>query len=222
MGGGNGQKAKTARERNLAKAGSSKGSQLDSNKKAMSIQDYDATLDLKLDSIVKFVLQCLAFYQVSAALYHYSFVPLYTASEINTEFSWFDIDHLFKENWCKRLHPENVREKVYGQPPLLEPLKSVSSFCYQKGLSVVSVSIGLLGWRLPKLHKRCQEHGVPYKQNGNIQLKAHPRMARDQGEESMLSVRIEAVLAVAQAVAQTHQLRIALQRQISEPCDPVV
>ncbi|XP_020979218.1 uncharacterized protein At2g23090 [Arachis ipaensis] len=36
MGGGNGQKAKMAREKNLEKA--EKGSQLDSNKKAMSIQ----------------------------------------------------------------------------------------------------------------------------------------------------------------------------------------
>ncbi|CAN0863782.1 Uncharacterized protein At2g23090 [Linum grandiflorum] len=39
MGGGNAQKAKMARDRNLEKkAGSSKGSQLDTNKKAMNIQ----------------------------------------------------------------------------------------------------------------------------------------------------------------------------------------
>eukprot|EP00897_Mesotaenium_endlicherianum_P003453 jgi/Mesen1/3135/ME000184S02205 len=38
MGGGNAQKSKTARERNLAKAGSNKGSQLKSNEKAMNIQ----------------------------------------------------------------------------------------------------------------------------------------------------------------------------------------
>ncbi|KAA8528473.1 hypothetical protein F0562_035828 [Nyssa sinensis] len=38
MGGGNGQKAKMAREKNLEKNKPSKGSQLDSNKKAMSIQ----------------------------------------------------------------------------------------------------------------------------------------------------------------------------------------
>ncbi|QHO10435.1 uncharacterized protein DS421_15g489730 [Arachis hypogaea] len=38
MGGGNGQKAKMAREKNLEKQKAAKGSQLDSNKKAMSIQ----------------------------------------------------------------------------------------------------------------------------------------------------------------------------------------
>ncbi|KAI3686773.1 hypothetical protein L1987_80460 [Smallanthus sonchifolius] len=39
MGGGNAQKSKTARERNLEKAkAASKGSQLESNKKAMNIQ----------------------------------------------------------------------------------------------------------------------------------------------------------------------------------------
>ncbi|KAF8410180.1 hypothetical protein HHK36_002702 [Tetracentron sinense] len=38
MGGGNGQKAKMARERNLEKQKGAKGSQLESNKKAMSIQ----------------------------------------------------------------------------------------------------------------------------------------------------------------------------------------
>nr|XP_043608854.1 uncharacterized protein At2g23090-like [Erigeron canadensis] len=40
MGGGNGQKAKMARERNLekSKSAASKGSQLEANKKAMNIQ----------------------------------------------------------------------------------------------------------------------------------------------------------------------------------------
>ncbi|XP_038700180.1 uncharacterized protein At2g23090-like isoform X3 [Tripterygium wilfordii] len=38
MGGGNGQKAKMAREKNLEKSKGAKGSQLDTNKKAMSIQ----------------------------------------------------------------------------------------------------------------------------------------------------------------------------------------
>ncbi|WCJ31362.1 hypothetical protein M5689_012862 [Euphorbia peplus] len=38
MGGGNGQKAKMARERNAEKLKGGKGSQLDSNKKAMNIQ----------------------------------------------------------------------------------------------------------------------------------------------------------------------------------------
>ncbi|CAL1372059.1 unnamed protein product [Linum trigynum] len=86
---------------------------------AEAVKDYDATLDVELDSMEKFVLQCLAFYQKEIALY--------TASKINTEFSWFDvdgdIDPLFKEYWCKRLHPKNVCEKVYRQPPLRESLK---------------------------------------------------------------------------------------------------
>eukprot|EP00258_Populus_trichocarpa_P044927 XP_024460946.1 suppressor of RPS4-RLD 1 isoform X1 [Populus trichocarpa] len=84
-----------------------------------AVKDYDATLDLELDSMEKFVLQCLAFYQKEIALY--------TASKINSEFCWFDIDGdidpLFKEYWCKRLHPKNVCEKVYRQPPLRDSLK---------------------------------------------------------------------------------------------------
>ncbi|XP_014520847.1 suppressor of RPS4-RLD 1 isoform X2 [Vigna radiata var. radiata] len=55
-----------------------------------AVKDYDAALDLELDSMDKFVLQCLAFYQ---------------------------------EYWCKRLHPKNVCEKVYRQPPLRESLR---------------------------------------------------------------------------------------------------
>ncbi|URE36136.1 hypothetical protein MUK42_03201 [Musa troglodytarum] len=39
MGGGNGQKSKTARERNMEKNKAAKGSQLESNKKAMTIQE---------------------------------------------------------------------------------------------------------------------------------------------------------------------------------------
>ncbi|TKY70628.1 Suppressor of RPS4-RLD 1 [Spatholobus suberectus] len=84
-----------------------------------AVKDYDAALDLELDSMDKFVLQCLAFYQKEIALY--------TASKYNSEFCWFDIDGdidpLFKEYWCKRLHPKNVCEKVYRQPPLRESLR---------------------------------------------------------------------------------------------------
>ncbi|XP_074308821.1 suppressor of RPS4-RLD 1 [Silene latifolia] len=84
-----------------------------------AVKDYDAALDMELDSMEKFVLQCLAFYQKEIALY--------TASKIGSEFSWFDIDGdidpLFKEYWCKRLHPKDVCEKVYRQPPLKESLK---------------------------------------------------------------------------------------------------
>lgn len=84
-----------------------------------AVKDYDAALDLELDSMDKFVLQCLAFYQKELALY--------TASKLSSEFCWFDvdgdIDPLFKEYWCKRLHPKDVCEKVYRQPPLRESLK---------------------------------------------------------------------------------------------------
>ncbi|XP_042064943.1 suppressor of RPS4-RLD 1-like [Salvia splendens] len=84
-----------------------------------AVKDYDAALDLELDSMEKFVLQCLAFYQKEIALY--------TASKFNTEFSWFDldgdIDPLFKEYWCKKLHPKNVCEKVYRQPPLRDSMR---------------------------------------------------------------------------------------------------
>ncbi|KAI3794121.1 hypothetical protein L1987_36748 [Smallanthus sonchifolius] len=79
-----------------------------------AVKDYDAALDLELDSMDKFVLQCLAFYQKEIALY--------TSAKVNSEFCWFDIDGdvdpLFKEYWCKRLHPKNVCEKVFRQPPL--------------------------------------------------------------------------------------------------------
>ncbi|XP_051126901.1 suppressor of RPS4-RLD 1 [Andrographis paniculata] len=84
-----------------------------------AVKDYDAALDLELDSMEKFVLQCSAFYQKEIALY--------TASKFNSEFSWFDldgdIDPLFKEYWCKKLHPKNVCEKVYRQPPLRDSLR---------------------------------------------------------------------------------------------------
>ncbi|KAF8404915.1 hypothetical protein HHK36_009810 [Tetracentron sinense] len=40
MGGGNGQKAKMAREKNLEKQKGAKGSQLEANKKAMTIQRF--------------------------------------------------------------------------------------------------------------------------------------------------------------------------------------
>ncbi|KAL3019593.1 hypothetical protein AAZX31_05G094900 [Glycine max] len=84
-----------------------------------AVKDYDAALDLELDSMDKFVLQCLAFYQKEIALY--------TASKFNGDFCWFDIDGdidaLFKEYWCKKLHPKNVCEKVFRQPPLRESLR---------------------------------------------------------------------------------------------------
>ncbi|TVU13165.1 hypothetical protein EJB05_40697 [Eragrostis curvula] len=85
-----------------------------------AIKDYDGVLDLELDSMDKFVLQCLAFYQKEMALY--------IASKANLEFSQFniddDVDPIFKEYWCKRLHPKNVAEKVYRQPPLRISLRS--------------------------------------------------------------------------------------------------
>ncbi|KAJ4963031.1 hypothetical protein NE237_022970 [Protea cynaroides] len=84
-----------------------------------AVKDYDVVLDLELDAMEKFVLQCLAYYQKEIALY--------TASKINVEFCWFDIDGdldpLFKEYWCKRLHPQCVSERVFRQPPLRESSK---------------------------------------------------------------------------------------------------
>nr|TKS08161.1 hypothetical protein D5086_0000108110 [Populus alba] len=43
MGGGNGQKSKMARERNIEKQKAAEGSQLESNKKAMTIQTFRCT-----------------------------------------------------------------------------------------------------------------------------------------------------------------------------------
>ncbi|CAD6204145.1 unnamed protein product [Miscanthus lutarioriparius] len=52
MGGGNGQKSKTARERNLEKNKAAKGSQLETNKKAMSIQLSVAKFGFRNGTIV--------------------------------------------------------------------------------------------------------------------------------------------------------------------------
>uniref|UniRef100_A0A7N0ULP9 Suppressor of RPS4-RLD 1 n=1 Tax=Kalanchoe fedtschenkoi TaxID=63787 RepID=A0A7N0ULP9_KALFE len=77
-------------------------------------EDYDTILGLDLETMEKFIFQCLAFYQNEIALY--------TASKLRSEFCWFDIDGdidpLFKEYWCKRLHPKNVCEKVFRQPAI--------------------------------------------------------------------------------------------------------
>lgn len=84
-----------------------------------AVKDYDSVLDLENDSMDKFVLQCLAFYQKEIALY--------TASKTSNEFCWFDIDGdvdpLFKEYWCKKLHPKYVCERVFRQPTLRDSLK---------------------------------------------------------------------------------------------------
>lgn len=76
----------------------------------------------------------------------------------------------------------------------------------------MSTSIVWQDWPLLKLHKRFQKLGVPFKRNGNTQIKAHPRMVRDRGEgkESICQARIEVVLGVAPAAPQT-QLHMALQ-----------
>ncbi|KAE8008109.1 hypothetical protein FH972_004652 [Carpinus fangiana] len=51
MGGGNGQKAKMAREKNLEKQKAAKGSQLDSNKKAMTIQEESLCLGSSMGEV---------------------------------------------------------------------------------------------------------------------------------------------------------------------------
>uniref|UniRef100_A0A2P2MBV0 Uncharacterized protein n=1 Tax=Rhizophora mucronata TaxID=61149 RepID=A0A2P2MBV0_RHIMU len=115
---------------------------------AAAVKDYDATLDLELDSMEKFVLQCLAFYQKEIALY--------TASKLRSEFCWFDIDGdidpLFKEYWCKRLHPKNVCEKVFRQPPLRESLKKSKlrkqDFAITKQKAVLLVAADSIGKKI--------------------------------------------------------------------------
>ncbi|KAL5753095.1 hypothetical protein ACOSP7_023263 [Xanthoceras sorbifolium] len=113
-----------------------------------AVKDYDAALDLELDSMEKFVLQCLAFYQKEVALY--------TAYKVNSEFCWFDIDGdidpLFKEYWCKRLHPKNVCEKVYRQPPLRDSLKKgklrKQDFAVTKQKTALLVAADLIGKKI--------------------------------------------------------------------------
>ncbi|KAG6793108.1 hypothetical protein POTOM_002299 [Populus tomentosa] len=50
MGGGNGQKSKMARERNIEKQKAAKGSQLESNKKAMTVQS-SLVVTVSLDTV---------------------------------------------------------------------------------------------------------------------------------------------------------------------------
>lgn len=113
-----------------------------------AVKDYDAALDVELDSAEKFVLQCLAFYQKEVALY--------TASKANSEFCWFDIDGdldpLFKEYWCKRLHPKNVCEKVYRQPHLRDSLKKgklkKQDFAVTKQKTALVLAADLIGKKI--------------------------------------------------------------------------
>lgn len=106
-----------------------------------AVKDYDAALDLELDSMDKFVFQCLAFYQKEIALY--------TSAKINSEFSWFDIDGdidpLFKEYWCKRLHPKNVCEKVYRQPPLRKAKLKKQDFNFNKSKTTLLLAADRIG-----------------------------------------------------------------------------
>ncbi|CAF2032728.1 hypothetical protein HID58_078803 [Brassica napus] len=61
-----------------------------------AVKDYDATVDVELDAVEKFVLQCLAFYQVPRDVFFVDNpekeIALYTASKASSEFSCFDID----------------------------------------------------------------------------------------------------------------------------------
>ncbi|KAH0680374.1 hypothetical protein KY290_022555 [Solanum tuberosum] len=55
MGGGNGQKAKMAREKNMEKMKGQKGSQLEANKKAMNIQVFVEFTEICLLLSVEFI-----------------------------------------------------------------------------------------------------------------------------------------------------------------------
>ncbi|CAA6657494.1 unnamed protein product [Spirodela intermedia] len=113
-----------------------------------AVKDYDAVLDLELDSVEKFVLQCMAFYQKE--------IVLYTASRANSEFCWFDIDGdidpIFKEYWCKRLHPKYVCERVFRQTPLAETLKKgrlrKQDFIITKHKSILLQAADLVGQKI--------------------------------------------------------------------------
>ncbi|XP_021908105.1 suppressor of RPS4-RLD 1-like [Carica papaya] len=83
-------------------------------------------------------------------------VALYTASKANSEFCWFDIDGdldpLFKEYWCKRLHPKNVCEKVYRQPHLRDSLKKgklkKQDFAVTKQKTALVLAADLIGKKI--------------------------------------------------------------------------
>jgi hypothetical protein len=55
------------------------------------VKDYDAALDLELDSMDKFVLQCLAFYQVcyTEILQFFAFFNLRVFNKIST--NWLKV-----------------------------------------------------------------------------------------------------------------------------------
>ncbi|KAK4749428.1 hypothetical protein SAY87_026877 [Trapa incisa] len=126
-----------------------------------AVSDYDAVLDLELDSVDKFVLQCLAFYQKEIALY--------TASKVNSEFHWFgDVNPLFKEYWCKRLHPKNVCEKVYRQPPLHDSMRNgklkKQDFVLTKQKAALLLAADLIGRKIqydcPGFLPNRPQHGM--------------------------------------------------------------
>ncbi|XP_020586512.1 suppressor of RPS4-RLD 1 isoform X2 [Phalaenopsis equestris] len=113
-----------------------------------AVKDYDLVMDLENGSMDKFVLQCLAFYQKE--------ITLYTASKASSEFCWFDIDGdvdpLFKEYWCKKLHPKFVCERVFRQPTLRDSLKKgrlkKQEFSFTKQKTCLLQAADLIGQKI--------------------------------------------------------------------------
>ncbi|MED6192213.1 Suppressor of RPS4-RLD 1 [Stylosanthes scabra] len=188
-----------------------------------AIKDYDAALDLELDSMDKFVLQCLAFYQKEIALY--------TASKFSSEFCWFDIDGdidpLFKEYWCKRLHPKN---KIQYDCPGFLPNRRQHRMA---GFAAIEIAQKVSkAWRSLKAELKCpnkgnSRYGKRARRRERLNMPSQNRggagCSTSTAMETSTSHGIVDDRSSSRSMSWQDLYTLAVRwRQISEPCDPVV
>ncbi|XP_054810683.1 suppressor of RPS4-RLD 1 isoform X2 [Prosopis cineraria] len=161
-----------------------------------AVKDYDAALDLELDSMEKFVLQCLAFYQKEIALY--------TASKINSEFCWFDIDGdidpLFKHR--------------------------MAGFAAIEIAQKVSKAWRSLQGEWKYSNKSNSKHGKRSRRRERIQMASQNRGGAGCSTSSALETPSYGIIddrSYFRSISWQDVYSSAVRwRQISEPCDPVV
>ncbi|CAI0406276.1 unnamed protein product [Linum tenue] len=139
-----------------------------------------------------------------------------------------------QEYWCKRLHPKNVCEKVYRQPPLRESLKrgklKKHDFAITKQKAVLLAAADSIG---KKIQYECPGFLPNRRQNGKrprrrINVASQNRggagCSTSSGPETSTSYSITEDRSSARYMLSWHDLySLAVRwRQISEPCDPVV
>ncbi|XWS41813.1 hypothetical protein CRYUN_Cryun17cG0115200 [Craigia yunnanensis] len=204
---------------------------------ADAVKDYDAALDVELDSMEKFVLQRLAFYQKEIALY--------TASKVNSEFCWLDIDGnidpLFKEYWCKRLHPKNhktalllvadsIGKKIQYDCPGFLPNRRQHRIA---GLAAIEIAQKVSkAWR--SLQADWKHSNRSLKNGKRLQRKERISMASQNRGGAGCSTNSSSETSASYGITEDRSssrpmmpwrdvYSLAVKwRQISEPCDPVV